>query len=160
MKALISPQENNRICEVSAQPFEVAEPMRWVDCGADVTPQTHSFNGTQFVAAVVPQEAIIAAFTTAIQRRLDDFALTRIYDNVGSLSKYSSFTDAEITSLPVEDRAAVIRYRSECRYLLLKTAQTWAVGERILAQVKAGTRPMPTGISDIEADLPALVWPA
>lgn len=105
------------------------------------------------------QEQVVAAFTAAIQKRLDDFALTRRYDNVSSLSKYSNLTDAEITSLPVEDRPAATRYRTECRYLLLKTAQTWAVGERILAQVQTNVRPMPASIADIQAELPALVWP-
>lgn len=37
MKALISPQENNRIAEVAVQDFPVAEPLYWVDCANDVT---------------------------------------------------------------------------------------------------------------------------
>lgn len=106
------------------------------------------------------QDQLIARFTTQIQERLDDFARTRLYDNMTSLSKYSDLTDAEIDSLPQQDRAAVTRYRAECRYLLLKTAQTWAVSERIQQQVQANQRLMPTDIADIEADLPTLVWPA
>jgi len=37
MKALISPEENNRIAEVAVQEFEVAQPLYWVDCADDVT---------------------------------------------------------------------------------------------------------------------------
>ena len=37
MKALISPEENNRIAEVAVQDFEVALPLYWVVCADDVT---------------------------------------------------------------------------------------------------------------------------
>ena len=30
----------------------------------------------------------------------------------------------------------------------------------IMGEVQAGTRPMPAGFADIEADLPVLAWPA
>ena len=107
------------------------------------------------------QAQIIAAFTAAIQKRLDDFAQTRRYTNGDSLSKYANLTDAQIAGLPDEaDRIIVRRYRMECQYLLLKIAQTWAVSERLMAAVQAGNRPMPTSIADIEADLPALGWPS
>lgn len=113
------------------------------------------------VAPPPPSPAQVeASFTAAIQQRLDDFASTRSYDSAVSMSKYAQLTDDEINSLPQADQSAVFRYRAECRYFLLKVAQTWAVCERILAQVQAGTRPMPASIADIEADLPALVWPA
>lgn len=35
MKALISPNENNRIAEVTNIDFPVAEPLYWVDCPPD-----------------------------------------------------------------------------------------------------------------------------
>ena len=41
MKALISPEENNRIAEVAVQSFEVAQPLYWVDCADDVSSETH-----------------------------------------------------------------------------------------------------------------------
>ena len=37
MKALISPQENNRICEVKQIEFPVALPLYWLDCPDNVT---------------------------------------------------------------------------------------------------------------------------
>jgi hypothetical protein len=39
MKALISPNENNRIAEVQSQDFPVAEPLFWTDCPDDCTTQ-------------------------------------------------------------------------------------------------------------------------
>jgi hypothetical protein len=37
MKALISPQENNRICEVTDNDFPIAEPLFWANCPDDCT---------------------------------------------------------------------------------------------------------------------------
>ena len=132
----------------------------------DLAPFQPALDAWQAAHAVATQpappptaEQLQAQFTAAIQKRLDDFAKTRSYDNVGSLSKYANLTDAEINSLPEQDRPSTFRYRAECRHLLLKTAQTWATSERILAEVQAGTRAMPTSIADIEADLPVLAWP-
>lgn len=104
-------------------------------------------------------EQTIAALSAQIQKRLDDFAATRKYDNVISLAKYSSLTDQEIASLPANDQAAATRYRAECRHLLLKVAQTWAVSERILGEVTSNQRPVPASIADFEAELPVLAWP-
>ena len=51
MKALISPQENNRICEVVAntKTFPVADPLHWVDCPSDCTTEW-TYNGSDFIA--------------------------------------------------------------------------------------------------------------
>ena len=93
------------------------------------------------------------------QQRLDYFASQRGYDNVNSISKYQNISDQEIEALPVEDRALVTKFRTECRYLALATAQTWAVLYRIMNQVEAGTRQPPSSFTDIEPELPQLVWP-
>ena len=53
MKALISPEENNRIAEVAVQSFEVAPPLYWVACADDVTTEWTYVDGV-FVAPVVP----------------------------------------------------------------------------------------------------------
>jgi len=37
MLALISPNENNRICQIEAQDFPVAEPLFWAICPDDCT---------------------------------------------------------------------------------------------------------------------------
>lgn len=104
-------------------------------------------------------DELITQFTAAIQTRLDTFAQSRGYDNAAATAKYANITDVEIAALPLGDQAQVTCYRNECRHALLKVAQTWASAERILAQVQAGTRPIPASLTDIEADLPPLVWP-
>jgi hypothetical protein len=53
MKALISPEENNRIAEVAVQSFEVAQPLYWVDCADDVTTEWTYIDGV-FAPPVVP----------------------------------------------------------------------------------------------------------
>lgn len=58
MKALI---HESRVCEVRAEEFPVADPLRWVDCPPDATPESHHFDGDNVVAKPVrvpsPEEA-------------------------------------------------------------------------------------------------------
>lgn len=93
------------------------------------------------------------------QKRLDNFAQTRNYSNVDSASKYKDITDEEIQMLPTDEQPLVLKFRSECRFIALVTARTWAKLYLILDEIKSGNRPIPNNISDIEADLPALEWP-
>lgn len=60
MKALISPQENNRIVEVQAnnRTFPIAEPLHWVDCPSDCTTEW-TYNGSGFVEPLPPEPAPI-----------------------------------------------------------------------------------------------------
>ena len=53
MLALISPQENNRICQVEQADFPVAEPLFWAECPADCTTEWTYVDG-QFLPPVVP----------------------------------------------------------------------------------------------------------
>jgi len=46
MKALISPNENNRICQVEATDFPVADPLFWADCPDNCTTEWTYNNGT------------------------------------------------------------------------------------------------------------------
>jgi hypothetical protein len=64
MKALISPNENNRIAQVEAQDFPVAEPLHWVDCPETVTPEWTYVDG-QFVAPVIPEPVVMPEPTAA-----------------------------------------------------------------------------------------------
>jgi hypothetical protein len=64
MKALISPNENNRVAQVEAQIFEVAEPLFWVDCLDTVTPEWTYVDG-QFVAPVIPESVVTPEPTKA-----------------------------------------------------------------------------------------------
>lgn len=85
-------------------------------------------------------------FTIAIQKRLDDFARTRNYDGIMSACTYAAST--------------VVKFKAEGQACVNLRDATWSAAYTILAQVQAGTRPMPASISDIQADLPVLVWPA
>jgi hypothetical protein len=58
MKALISPQENNRICQIEKKDFPVATPLFWVDCYDNITTQWTYVDGT-FVEPVILKEVVI-----------------------------------------------------------------------------------------------------
>jgi hypothetical protein len=87
------------------------------------------------------QQAIVAA----TQQRLDDFARTRNYDGILSLCTYSTST--------------VPKFATEGQYAVEARDATWAKLYSILDEVNAGTRPITSGFSAIESELPVLVWP-
>lgn len=91
------------------------------------------------------REVIKAQIVIATQARLDAFAQTRHYDDIKSASDYAG--------------CSVPRFDVEGTYCRDARAQTWAKLYDMLAEVQAGTRPMPAGFADIEAELPPLVWP-
>lgn len=105
------------------------------------------------------REQVRSQVVQATQRRLDEFANTRNYDNTDSISKYKDITDEEISELPVEEQQLVSKFRTECRYLAVMVARTWAKLYIILSEVEVGARQVPQGFSDIENELPELVWP-
>jgi hypothetical protein len=81
----------------------------------------------------------------ATQQRLDDFAATRNYDGILSLCTYATST--------------VPKFQTEGQYGVEARDATWAKLYEMLAEVQAGTRPMPTGYADVEPELPVLEWP-
>lgn len=91
-------------------------------------------------------DQIAAFFTASIQQRLDTFAQTRNYDSILSACTYATST--------------VPKFKTEGQACVNLRDATWAAAYNILAEVQAGDRPMPASIADIEADLPAAVWPA
>jgi len=78
------------------------------------------------------------------QRRLDEFAKTRGYDGILSACTYAS---SKITKFATEGQKAV-----DLR------DQTWGFLFEYMAEVEAGTKPMPTGYADVESLLPVLTW--
>jgi len=90
-------------------------------------------------------EALKSSIVAATEQRLDAFARTRGYDDIKSASDYAG--------------CSVPQFSIEGQYCKDKRAETWAKCYEILAEVQAGTRPVPDGYDDIEPDLPALVWP-
>ena len=88
---------------------------------------------------------IWAGIEEQVQARLDNFAKTRFYNDILSACSYATSTNQ--------------KYAAEGQYCVSARDQTWEALFAIQAEVVAGTRPMPAGYSDIEAELPALVWP-
>ena len=95
----------------------------------------------QAAAAQALQQSIV----DATQQRLDDFARTRNYDGILSACTYAT--------------SAVPRFAAEGQYAVQARDATWAALYAFMADVQAGTQPVPTGFADIEPDLPALEWP-
>ena len=77
------------------------------------------------------------------QRRLDDFARTRGYDGILSAVSYAN------DSSP--------KFSSEGQYCVTARSETWAALYALLAEVEAGTAPMPASFMDVI--LPELIWP-
>ena len=96
--------------------------------------------------AMRPQPpSIQTIITVAAQARLDDFAKTRNYDSILSACTYATST--------------IPKFFAEGQYCVAQRDATWSTMYQIMAEVEAGTRPMPASYADIELDLPALVWP-
>lgn len=91
-------------------------------------------------------EEIQKNIVDATQRRLDDLARTHGYDGILSLCTYATST--------------VPKFQAEGQYGVTARDATWAKLYQILDEVKAGTRPPPSGYADIEPELPILEWPA
>lgn len=91
-------------------------------------------------------EKVMQECITGAQKRLDFFAQSREYDGILSACTYATST--------------VPKFQVEGQYCVEARDQTWAMLYQIMAEVQAGTRPMPSGFADIEPELPTLTWPA
>lgn len=89
--------------------------------------------------------ALQASVVAATQARLDAFARERGYDDIKSASDYAG--------------CSVQKFSVEGTYCRDARAQTWAKLYDMLAEVQAGTRPMPGSFADVEPELPVLTWP-
>ena len=98
------------------------------------------------LAAEIERQRIEQEIVTSVQGRLDAFARTRNYDGILSACTYAA--------------SSVPRFKADADYCVAARDNTWAALYAGLAEVLAGTRPMPTGYADIEPLLPELVWPA
>jgi hypothetical protein len=86
-----------------------------------------------------------ASIIDSTQKRLDSFAQTRGYDGILSACTYAN---DEVQQFAVEGH-----------YCVASRGATWAKLYEIMAEVEAGTRPVPSSYAEIEPELPALVWP-
>lgn len=67
MKALISPQENNRIAEVAVTDFPIAEPLYWLDC-PDNCKTDWTYINNQFIEPVIPDPVIVIPTTVSMRQ--------------------------------------------------------------------------------------------
>jgi hypothetical protein len=86
-----------------------------------------------------------ASIVQQAQKRIDDFANTRNYAGIMSACTYVTSTVPE--------------FAAEGQYCVEARDATWSTLYAILADVQAGTRPVPTSYAEIEPELPALAWP-
>jgi len=94
---------------------------------------------------IPPTEAeIIASLTKAVQGHLDSTARTRNYDGILSLCSYATSLDPVFHA----EGQAGVEWRDA----------VWRMAYVIMAEVKAGTRPVPTPGELIDA-LPEMLWP-
>jgi hypothetical protein len=95
--------------------------------------------------AKTPEEVQLDVVTKT-QARLDDFAATRNYAGILSLCTYS------VSLIP--------KFAAEGQYGVQLRDDTWSTCYAILAEVEAGTRPLPSGYAEIASELPTPQWPA
>lgn len=91
------------------------------------------------------QERLFRDIQTKTQARLDAFAQTRFYSGMLSLATYATSTNQ--------------KFAAEGQYGVEARDATWAKLYEILAEIEAGTRPIPSGYEAIESELPILQWP-
>ena len=133
---------------VAIPPFHSFEPPPTIPDGCYAI----MLNGWQIVEGIIPvypppptPEQIFTEIVTSTQARLDTFAQTKSYDGILSACTYAS--------------SAIPKFKLEGQYCVDQRDSTWNTLYSILAQVKAGTMPMPKGYSDVESLLPILTWP-
>lgn len=80
-----------------------------------------------------------------VQQRLDNFAKTKGYDSILSACTYANSSTSE--------------FAEEGKYCVSIRDNIWLKLYEILAEVEAGTRPIPQTYADIEPELPVLSWP-
>ena len=93
---------------------------------------------------ILPREQHIKRFADEAQARLDRWAQSRGYDGILSACTYAT--------------SQVPQFQAEGQRCVDLRDQTWARLYEILAEVDAGTRPVPLSLAEIEADLPVLAW--
>lgn len=79
------------------------------------------------------------------QQRLDSFAQSANYDGIISLCTYATCSNP--------------KFKQEGQYGVDVRGATWVKLFAILDEVESGIRPLPSGYSEIESELPPLIWP-
>lgn len=95
-------------------------------------------------AWALSDDLVIKSYTADIQKRLDEFAQSRGYDDILSACTYATST--------------VPKFKAEGQCCVDARDATWAKCYTVLADVQSGARPMPTK-AELLAELPVLAWP-
>jgi len=115
-----------------------------------INSEVREMNDSEFAewqqSQVKSEDEIKQECINSTQQRLDSFARTRNYDSILSLCTYATST--------------ILEFKAEGQCGVESRDATWNKLYKILNEVQEGTRPVPSGYSDIEADLPVLSWPA
>lgn len=104
-----------------------------------------AFPGRSDALAAEALDRTQKTLTDAMQSYLDHTAQERGYDGILSMCSYATSTNPRFGP---EGQAGVS----------LRDA-VWAYGYQIIAEVQAGTRPVPTA-EELVAALPSIVWPS
>jgi hypothetical protein len=103
MKALISPVQNNFVVQVEETPFEVADPLFWVDCSDDITPYNYTYNGSTFESYV---PTITAQYNKGRATKL-------LYDT--DWATVSDVADPALSNPYLTNQSEFFAYRSQLR---------------------------------------------
>ena len=90
-------------------------------------------------------EQIKAGIVDNLQMSLDRFARGRGYDSMLSACSYAG--------------SSVPKFSTEGQYCVGLRDASWIALAAYMAEVLAGTKPMPTGFADVESILPVMAWP-
>lgn len=93
----------------------------------------------------IERASYISLLTAEVQRKLDEFAQTRGYDNIVSACSYSNST--------------ISQFEQEALYCIQLRDQTWNAFYSIVSAVQLGTRSVPKKYEDIQSELPLMQWP-
>ena len=149
MKALISTTETGplglRVAQVVADNdiFPVAASLYWVSCGSEVVADTYWYveQTNTFVTATQPAPDYAAQFSAAGQAYLDSVAQSWQYNDIATAATYYNSTVAKFQA----ESAALVAWRD----------QFWVAAETLMAEVLAGTTPMPADNAAFLALMPA-----
>ena len=92
----------------------------------------------------IPADQVMSNCIAAIQHHLDTVVMQRGYDSILSATSYAPSTH------PV--------FQAEALACIAWRDSVWLAGQAYLAEVQAGTKPIPTE-SELLAILPRMVWP-
>lgn len=94
--------------------------------------------------APLTDEQILVLYTDKLMDHLNKFAQLRNYGSILSAATYLSSTNP--------------KFRDEAQYAIKARDDTWAKAYEVIAEVKAGTRSIPS-FEELIAEMPKLEWP-